>query len=609
MRGYRVLLLFAFSTPCQGMIPKRAQKRAAILAAQIAPHACRAHAARMDQTEAYFRVISEQQIDAALNKLQVARYRDFFKKITEVGRAHPEHYYFVHGYNKDLCALHDFYTLLHEKIGKQYAGLRKASDLHEQYIPEYLHEHKGKINDGCDPYKKQLLSVNLSAVGNLHHGESSYAYAMGNHSWIIPDGLEAAYLADLDPRITGHLGLYVYTRLKEIASILEAQEGAMMQILIPRSTVDKYAYISAAGGKAWNEKIRLTDGSVLEDGWDDTLHCYTRIQPLLELYTTHPELLKEYMPKGQARLVMHKDFLDEASGIKFVRHLTVNDAAIEKYWRELRKLVWEVVQMLESKTVPDQTEAMQKIMQLNLRESVILMSFYGCAELILEAKVGIKDCDARVRWDAIGLFNTVVELGHGIQEAIQAARVGIKDSDGDVRCRSLRLFKSLVEKGHGIQEAIQAAFDGVQEKSFFLRYIAIKLFQFLVKNGYGIQEAMQAAQTGVQNSFGGARNDGLELFKVLIENDHGIQEAIQAAQVGIKDSVQYVRKTAFELFESLVKKGHGIQEAIQAALVGIKDSDANARSRAIELFKVLVAEGHDFAEAIQAAQQKITKDL
>lgn len=373
MRGYLVISILLFSncavesmsfrTALRGISAVLMQQKRA-LQVQLSTQAQQ----RLDQTEAYFSVVTKDNIARSVEKMPGHKINDrllslldpsrvyyhdkeFFDAIIATGKQHPDHYYVIHGFTKWLCPLHDFYTIFastDKKYNlKHYVGIRTLSALHTKYVPEYLRRCK-EIYDHQKLEKTELLSVNLSAYGHILPGESSYYYAISDRNNDIPDCLVAIYMHDIG--ITDSQVIeYVTKKMYSIKALLNADKGGMLQILIPRTKIDQYVYLSAAYGKAIRSKIDLSDKTLLQDGFDEQEGCYTQISPFLRMYTESPALLRDYMPRAQARLLMHKDLADPSSGIKMVRHLFVSQEKLDAYMQEIKKLVVEVKALMQKK--------------------------------------------------------------------------------------------------------------------------------------------------------------------------------------------------------------------------------------------------------------------
>lgn len=440
-----------------------------------------------DQSAAYFSVVSDQEIDAKIGqRLEVAEFKPIADRVLECGRRHPDHYYFVHGINSTSCIVHDFYRHMRKKLTNEefyahYQPLRLTGDLCAISVQDFLRDCLSKRLfekqsflypfDHEEQYQTMLLSTNLSAVGCLDINESSYAYCMGDRLGGDPfEGvpLIQRYLQDLgitDKELITFIELELLLIKTEILRA-RFQRGYLMQILIPKNTVDTYAYISRAGGYPKQEKIQLADGTYLEKGWDQTLGIYTQISPLLELYTQKPEQLKKYMTYGdtQARILLHKDFADEKSGIKCIRHSFVCQKLQEEYERAIKALVERVYMIIQEKKQAKGWP--QRIIDFDCYEQYYKNNWRMRSQLLDIVIEGVNRRD-----------------NYYISRALKVAQVAVNQPfpgiDLGNQNKGMKLMKLLAEQRHYLEEILSIA--KTQLNDYYLGKEAGKLIELIFR--------------------------------------------------------------------------------------------------------------------------------
>lgn len=514
------LILLVFSISCHGMIPKRAQKRAAILAAQIAPHACSATAAYLQAFPAEY-IESELRKDHLIPNLNIERYVPLIQQVHEFEQKNPDYYSFVHANNKVVFGTYMLHKVLAKRFGiKQHPWelpLRLINDLCPDYVAEYIQKYGPNINNYDGDHQKYLLSANCSCPGNLYGPESSIRYFAANHAAQIPTSLITQYLKDVHPDVSYTIRNIIEAVLPLFATTLDAPEGFLLQLLIPKVDVDKYVYLARGGGNVLQEKIGLSDGTELLDGYDTSLKCYTKASPFLQLYTDENKvhLLKNCLERAQVRIIMHKD-LYATCPIKTKVYTYASQASMAQYMQEMTMLADWIYSITKSYgrlfrrvTVPrfiiekmeqlaKSTDNSARLVCAEVARKLVMQGLIRGRGIITDAmieviKLRIQDEDYHIRLEALYMLEdtSLIEQGLYLSDVVAVAAKMSKDPHYFCRYKAISLFRRLLKQQCGIAEAIRAACDGIRD----IQEVQIEagwLLYHLVYDGYGLKEAEDA---------------------------------------------------------------------------------------------------------------------
>jgi hypothetical protein len=327
------------------------------------------------QSEAHLSV-SQKSVDARWSS-EKKHLKNVIDKVMACEREHNDDYYvFYHAQMREFCVLHDFLKEFYQffnmsKPFDDFAFLRVWSDgvsdtstaSLQDFIDNYekgeLHRYRSEDccrsgdryrlghpswDDGEDYLRRSLLSVNLSLFGNtskIGYGECTFDFFMRSDNANYCD-MRSTFGMILEK--CGINASYA-NRLLELASSLKSSEGALMQIFIPKSYVDRCVYLSHDYGTPY--RIPIVDSSFnAEKG------RHMNISSVLELYKDSPEKIA-YIDQLQARILFYPDgMLDPNSGIKIIRYTTVPEGAMASYEQKVKVFAEELfTEMLAQKLI------------------------------------------------------------------------------------------------------------------------------------------------------------------------------------------------------------------------------------------------------------------
>ena len=120
---------------------------------------------------------------------------------------------------------------------------------------------------------------------------------------------------------------HLIAMLRLLTQNVATEEGNLLQIFVPRSIVDKVAYVSHARAKVWETPI-------VPSIYDSVKKRHTAIAPILDLYRTQPNSLVSILDSMEARILPRKEyFANPSSGIKILRYSMldpIKEAAYKK---------------------------------------------------------------------------------------------------------------------------------------------------------------------------------------------------------------------------------------------------------------------------------------
>lgn len=322
--------------------------------------------------EEYLKVISDQASILFGKNLQ--DYIGLTKAMLSRERRHKDCYVFYHANNASSQIVFDIQTaiakwfklknLRSKDIYLRYKKVVEHEDI-KGFMQDYEKEfYKNSWPDGVEPMRSQVLSVNLSLFGNTRcDGECSLFYFINGISISDPSeilremfgqlGLPIDYIEKIKLLYQTHIEKAPLDFTDLVDQGLIPRLGNMLQIFIPKINVDKFAYLSAAGGRPIESKIVGFD-------YDAEKKRNVSLAQFLEKYISDPCSLKidgqpspaewfipfdavkqpkDIMNFFQARIVFMPDFYDKSSGIKIVKYNFASKHEKKKYKRELDKII------------------------------------------------------------------------------------------------------------------------------------------------------------------------------------------------------------------------------------------------------------------------------
>lgn len=330
-----------------------------------APKAAMKKIKQMTQTEAHLSV-SQEYVDSVWSSEKI-RLKSFIDKVMACEREHNDDYYvFYHAQMREFCVLHDFLKEFYQffnmsKPFDDFAFLRVwsdgVSDTSTASLQDFIDSYeKGKSHgygsehpkwdDHEDYLRRSLLSVNLSLFGNTTQrcmGECTFDFFTRSRSVGFYD---ATPLIESMLIKCGINSSAASNKLMNIAAkTLKSSEGALMQIFIPKSYVDRCVYLSHDYGTPYRTPV-------VSSSFDAKKGRHMNISSVLELYKNSPEKIAN-IDELQARILFYPDgMLDPNSGIKIIRYTTVPEGTMTYYEREIKALAEELfTEMLAQKLI------------------------------------------------------------------------------------------------------------------------------------------------------------------------------------------------------------------------------------------------------------------
>ena len=305
------------------------------------------HKTNKTQTEAHFSIYKES-ISTNYGS-SLIEHKELIDSIRKTEKEHAgTHYVFYHGMRFDFMILQDllkeFYALYSLKNISDFEFTRAALPYFElaysQYdnfpfedVNTYL-DNNPELNDLKNPYKSQLLSVNLSLFGNYNDIMCSSFYYFMNDFNLGHVDIESFFRILFYSSSLKFNEKYIKPLL-ELQEQIKTKEGLLLQIFIPKESVNKYVYLSRMCGIPWS-------GYIEAQTYDTDKKRHTKISGVLEKYIHHPEDIAA-LDSLQARIVLTPDFmLNPDNGVKIVRYTTADKQALIKYQKELKALTQQI---------------------------------------------------------------------------------------------------------------------------------------------------------------------------------------------------------------------------------------------------------------------------
>lgn len=278
-------------------------------------------------------------------------------------RAHRNHYVFYHAQSAGFILFYDVLkevlTQLHKKeVLENFQNVRIPSEsLYSQTVSDLL--QKEIYSDHDEELRKILMSVNFSLFGNSKDpGESTFDYFASNHSNASVNHLKLIFNEfNLNTK-------YIPKFKKLFQKVAPKEGGNLLQIFIPKDTVDSYVYLSQAYGRLlkqephWDAALPLKS-IVIKD--KEGKHVYAPenldVQTYLKLYCTFPKALNIFDMDGiQGRIVITNDFLQNRDKrIKIYRYNTMEPSALPDYKKNVAALVKDALEERSKAEIADKS--------------------------------------------------------------------------------------------------------------------------------------------------------------------------------------------------------------------------------------------------------------
>ena len=301
----------------------------------------------LPQTAAYLSVPNlKKQVDISFD---LTKYTPLIKSIQDKEKElFDTHYVFYHGQRREFRLMHDvvkeiFKWLDMRGLTKEFEYLRIPGSKFEigKKLSDFIDEkdklyHYEKWNDYV--MADILLSVNLSLFGNTSMrfgGECTFEF------FVTSGNIKGINLTELLKTLFNEYKFntsYIQELMKAYeATIQTAKEGNLLQIFVPRTSVDEYVYLSHAFGTPYREQI-------VPGVFNSTKKRHMSIAPVLDLYQQNPQSITG-LDKLQARFLMTTDtFLNPDSGIKMYRYTTVEKEVMKTYKKNVKKIVDDIME-------------------------------------------------------------------------------------------------------------------------------------------------------------------------------------------------------------------------------------------------------------------------
>lgn len=333
------------------------------------------------QTEAYLQRPELRKLvtDKFYDNFAIVNHMDIVSRVM-VGEAElrDTHWAFYHGVSNIWTVWQDTYTALFNHFNPSLAKegdadfifLRtrgKTGITAKDFLVDTLKEH-GLVDDTGE-VKAVLLSTNMFLFGNTGiAGESTWMYTMTDKTHAEPD--KALYESIMD-----EFGLsYQYVgELMKLVKLLEAKQQTLLQIFVPKSTIDDIGYLAWTrgipahqGSIDWvkKSKVKSQGGSrataalsVLKDKFKKEQEKNPLFREMLQTVEEGAYSLDDYLTKCcndplsvpnmdtlQARLIFTDDILlNPASGVKMYRYTGVPYRKMREYKKRLDDLIKKMV--------------------------------------------------------------------------------------------------------------------------------------------------------------------------------------------------------------------------------------------------------------------------
>lgn len=199
--------------------------------------------------------------------------------------------------------------------------------------------HMGYWNNYTADFMNYLLSVNVSLYGNLSEryvNECSFDFFLANRSCYISD---AALFSNIVHAfgLPLTLGFELYNKIPHN----RFNQGQLLQIFIPKQSIDKYVYRSYAGGVPFGriERYILETHEIKYEREPSACILSTALEKYIK-----GDLNTYEMDKMQARILITPAILDPANDIHIHRYqLSLTPEEETVYEEEIKQLVHELV--------------------------------------------------------------------------------------------------------------------------------------------------------------------------------------------------------------------------------------------------------------------------
>ncbi len=319
----------------------------------------------MTQSEAHMSIAAHRdRIRVAYDK-EIAKHQVLIKSILnqEKALANEPYNVFYHAFDIEFYVLQDiykaFYKLffpLSDKLDS-FETLRFPSDpMFNTYksVQEFIDAEIDKntfIDDSLNTVRAFVISANIALFGNVGiNSECTFEYFVKQKSHAgAPkiQGLIEKMLEQLKAPVS-------YAKeLSELADMLDGN-GAIAQIFIPESAVNKYAYFARSWGNPTGNAFALGylfnrdlpkqyRMPVFWDFFDAHPNIILNAKPTVKGVITRFKANPESVPNSnrlQVRLLLTNDMLlNPSSGVKIFRYTTVSQDILNAYQAKLQTLV------------------------------------------------------------------------------------------------------------------------------------------------------------------------------------------------------------------------------------------------------------------------------
>jgi type II secretory pathway pseudopilin PulG len=279
------------------------------------------------------------------------KYNSLVSNILEKERDNSNGYYvFYHGQKNDFLLFYDFVReFISQSTGKdlpeEFSYIRIPGSLEfDQELSTLLKQ--SFASDQLSAISTILLSVNLSLFGGfVTWGSDTFLYFYRNYSMSPPKDFWIKLLDSL------HIPSHYYQELTDLLTYIKTEEGAILQIFIPKDKISQYVYLSKSEGiplalpnaRRDDETYSLSPIIYKDQSGITHTHDPRTIDPetYLEIYKNYPDAIDAAdMNKIQARILITNDFLlNQDSGIKIYCHHMVSLENMKIYKKKLKDLV------------------------------------------------------------------------------------------------------------------------------------------------------------------------------------------------------------------------------------------------------------------------------
>lgn len=237
--------------------------------------------------------------------------KELYQLVT--GKQLPHDFIFLRAYNQEAFQLPPLDVWLDEKV-------RKYGNQFNNNLPD------------VQPY---LLSANCSFFARMSRPASNTFFYFLTSRAGKPPAFGTLVNFVISPFTLDDAKKEQYiTELYQLDDLLMGSTGDLLQIFLPKSVVDKYTYLSASRGVIWNSVI-----DAITQGFNTARQRYDKLSPVLEIYRTNPQQIKNEIDKIEARIFLHGTLTrDPATGMKLFRHSTSPEALQPVYMQKIKTI-------------------------------------------------------------------------------------------------------------------------------------------------------------------------------------------------------------------------------------------------------------------------------